>query len=198
MPDQLDFFSEPAPTSSAPDASRLPDGFQYRPDLITPDAEHALLTHIRALPFRDFEFHGHVGKRRTVSFGAHYDFSSESLRLAEPIPPFLFELRATAAAFAELSPTDLQHVLVTEYGEHAGIGWHRDKSVFGDIVGISLLSACKFRLRRKVGLGWQRVTVDAAPRSAYLLRGASRTEWEHSIPEVETPRYSITFRTLAT
>ena len=28
----------------------------------------------------------------------------------------------------------------------------------------------------------------------YLLRGPSRTEWEHSIPGVERLRYSITFR----
>jgi alkylated DNA repair dioxygenase AlkB len=34
------------------------------------------------------------------------------------------------------------------------------------------------------------------PRSAYLLRGAARTEWEHSIPAVDTLRYSITFRSL--
>ena len=35
------------------------------------------------------------------------------------------------------------------------------------------------------------------PRSAYLLRGPSRTEWEHSIPAVDALRYSITFRSLA-
>jgi len=34
------------------------------------------------------------------------------------------------------------------------------------------------------------------PRSAYLLRGPVRTQWEHSIPAVERLRYSITFRTL--
>jgi alkylated DNA repair dioxygenase AlkB len=33
------------------------------------------------------------------------------------------------------------------------------------------------------------------PRSAYLLRGPSRTDWEHSIPGVDALRYSITFRT---
>jgi alkylated DNA repair dioxygenase AlkB len=34
----------------------------------------------------------------------------------------------------------------------------------------------------------------AEPRSVYLLRGPSRTEWQHSIPGVEALRYSITFR----
>jgi len=40
------------------------------------------------------------------------------------------------------------------------------------------------------------VRCSAEPRSAYLMRGPSRTEWEHSIPAVDELRYSITFRTL--
>jgi alkylated DNA repair dioxygenase AlkB len=92
--------------------------------------------------------------------------------------------------------TDIQHVLVIEYQPGASIGWHRDKNVFGDIIGVSLLSPCRFRLRRKTGSTWERVTLDAEPRSAYLLSGASRTEWEHSIPAVDALRYSVTFRNL--
>jgi alkylated DNA repair dioxygenase AlkB len=34
----------------------------------------------------------------------------------------------------------------------------------------------------------------AEPRSAYLLRGPARDQWEHSIPPVDSLRYSITFR----
>ena len=64
------------------------------------------------------------------------------------------------------------------------------------MIGISLLSACTFRLRRAAGESWERVSITAEPRSAYLLRGASRTEWEHSIPAVDARRYSITFRNL--
>jgi alkylated DNA repair dioxygenase AlkB len=88
-------------------------------------------------------------------------------------------------------------MLVTEYGPGAGIGWHRDKAVFGETVGISLLSSCVLRLRRKVReKKWERVNVQAEPRSAYLLTGPSQAEWEHSIPAVEALRYSITFRNL--
>jgi alkylated DNA repair dioxygenase AlkB len=90
----------------------------------------------------------------------------------------------------------LQHALVTEYGAGAGIGWHRDKAVFGEVVGISLLTPCVFRLRRPSGTAWDRVALTAEPRSAYLLSGPSRTEWEHSIPPVSALRYSITFRNL--
>ena len=174
----------------------LPDGFRYEPDLVSRAAEAALLGRVRELPFKDFEFHGYLGKRRVVSYGWHYNFSERALRKADDIPRFLLALRETAAHFAGMEPTQLQHVLVTEYGAGAGIGWHRDKDVFGDVVGISLLAPCVFRLRRKAGPTWERVSLTAEPRSGYLLRGPSRTEWEHSIPAVEELRYSVTFRNL--
>ena len=112
------------------------------------------------------------------------------------MPDFLRELRVPAARFAGLEPEVLQHVLVTEYAAAAGIGWHRDKNVFNEIVGVSLLAPCVFRLRRSVGDRWERFNVTAEPRSAYLLSGPARSEWEHSIPPVDALRYSVTFRNL--
>jgi len=175
-------------------ATTLPEGFRYEPDLITEHEERELLEQVRALPFREFEFQGYVGKRRVVSFGWQYDFNERTLREADDIPAFLLSLRDTAARFAVMSSSQLQQVLVTEYDAGAGIGWHRDKAMFGEVIGISLVSACRFRLRRKVGTTWERAAIIAEPRSAYLLSGPSRTEWEHSIPEVDTLRYSVTFR----
>ena len=174
----------------------LPAGFKYQRELISAGEERSLLDQIRQLPFREFEFHGFTGKRRVVSFGWRYDFGERSLLKANDIPVFLFPVRERAARFAGLEPDQLQHVLVTEYSEGAAIGWHKDKAVFGDIVGLSLLSACTFRLRRKAGARWERRSIIAEPRSMYLLRGESRTEWEHSIPGVDALRYSITFRNL--
>jgi alkylated DNA repair dioxygenase AlkB len=190
MKSQLTLFGAPA------GAPALPAGFRYQPEVISPDDEKKLLDQIRELPFKEFEFHGFTGKRRTVSFGWKYSFADAKLYKSDDIPPFLLSLRETAAEFAGVDPVQLQQVLVTEYDPGAAIGWHRDKAVFGDVVGISLLSSCPFRLRRKAGSSWERVTVTAEPRSAYLLRGPSRNEWEHSIPPVETLRYSVTFRNL--
>lgn len=174
----------------------LPEGFKYRPELVSADSERLLVEQLRELAFEPFEFQGYVGKRRVLSYGWRYDFKERLLRKAADLPPFLLPLRDLAAAFARLSPSELSHVLITEYAGGAGIGWHRDKGVFGDVVGISLLSPCRFRFRRKREPAWERVTLTLEPRSAYLLTGPSRTEWEHSIPETEELRYSITFRTL--
>ena len=173
-----------------------PEGFRYRPELVLPDEERSLLREVEGLPFRAFEFHGWTGKRRTVSFGWHYDFGDRSLSEAEPLPGFLLPLRDAAAAFADLAPTELVHALVTEYGPGAAIGWHRDKAVFDDVIGVSLLSPCRFRFRRQARTRWERASLTVEPRSAYLLRGPSRTMWEHSIPAVDATRYSITFRSL--
>jgi len=96
-----------------------------------------------------------------------------------------------------MAPDQLQQALITEYAPGAPIGWHRDKNVFGRIVGVSLLSACTFRLRRRAGDKWERISVIAEPGSAYVLSGPARSEWEHSIPPVDQLRYSITFREIA-
>ena len=187
---QTDLFGAP------PERLAFPEGFRYEPELVAPATEAEVLEQVRRLPFRDFEFHGYTGKRRVVSFGWHYDFNERTLRKANDIPDFLLAVRESAARFAGMAPERLQHVLVTEYGPGAGIGWHRDKAVFGEVVGISLLGPCVFRLRRSVGETWERVNLTAAARSVYLLSGPARTEWEHSIPPVESLRYSLTFRNL--
>jgi alkylated DNA repair dioxygenase AlkB len=188
MSSQPDLFGTPGPV--------LPEGFRYAPDIVPPTVQDAVLEQVRQLPFQAFDFHGFEGKRRVVSFGWRYDFSAEKLAPTEPIPPFLLPLREAAASFAGLAPERLEQLLVTEYGPGAPIGWHKDKAVFGSVVGISLLSACTFRLRRRAGPKWERVSITAEPGSAYVLSGSARTDWEHSIPPVEQTRFSLTFREL--
>ena len=178
-----------------PEAS-TPAGFKYQEEFISADEERHLIEGIRELPLTPFEFQGYVANRRVLSFGWQYDFNTRELRKADDIPAFLMPLREQSAEFAGLAPSELQHVLLTEYAPGAGIGWHKDKAAFGEVVGISLLSGCVFRLRRKKASGWERASVRAERRSAYLLAGPSRTEWEHSIPAVDALRYSITFRNL--
>ena len=176
------------------EAANLPPGFRYSHEFISRAEERRLLDHLERLEFKPFEFHGFLGKRRIVSFGWRYDFNGGGLQKTNDIPAFLEPVRKKAAAFAKLRPSDLQQVLLTEYRKGAAIGWHKDRSVFADVVGISLLSPCTFRLRKKAGGGWKRASIVLEPRSAYLLQGESRLEWEHSIPALSNLRYSITFR----
>lgn len=174
--------------------TNFPEGFLYQEAFITPSQQDALVTHIQDLPFREFEFLGYTGKRRVVSFGWKYEYSSRRIRKAPDVPDFLLPIRVLAASFADLEPEEFQQALVTEYTPGAGIGWHRDKAIFGKVVGISLLASCVLRLRRKVAEKWERVNIIAKPCSAYLLSGEARSLWEHSIPGLEALRYSITFR----
>lgn len=180
---------------TASPANSLPAGFAYRPDVISPEEESRLLQEIVALPFKEFQFHGFEGKRRVVSFGWRYDFSQHKALPAAPIPEFLRDVCHKIQQITCLAVPYLEQVLVTEYAPGAPIGWHKDRSVFGIIMGLSLASPCTFRLRKSIGKGrWERVSLRIEPRSAYLLSGAARWTWEHSIPPVERLRYSITFR----
>ena len=172
------------------------DGFTYQPELVPPALECALVAAFANLAFKEFEFRGFLGKRRVISYGARYDFSDAKLQPAPEIPSFLDALRDLAGGFASVHFSELKHALVTEYQPGAAIGWHHDRPVFADVVGISLLSPCQFRLRRKVASNWERHSITLAPRSAYLLRGSAREQWQHSIPPAKQLRYSVTFRTL--
>jgi alkylated DNA repair dioxygenase AlkB len=175
----------------------LPEGLVYRPGILDGAEEAALAERFAVLPFRPFEFHGFEGKRRTVSFGWQYRFDGSGLEEAEPIPDWLVPFRARAEDWVGLEAGAIEHALLVEYAPGAGIGWHRDRSVFGDVVGISLLAPARLRFRRKSGAKWERAALWAESRSAYLLRGAARHEWEHSIAPMDRLRYSITFRTMA-
>jgi hypothetical protein len=54
---------------------QLPEGFRYEEEFLSPNQERALIASLERLPFREFEFRGFLGNRRTVSFGWRYDFN---------------------------------------------------------------------------------------------------------------------------
>jgi alkylated DNA repair dioxygenase AlkB len=173
-------------------------GFEYRPAFLSPKEEASLCGSIATLPLAPFQFHGFLGKRRTVSYGWHYAFDGTgSLSAGNPIPEFLLPLRDRAARLIGADPLAFEHMLVTEYSPGAGIGWHKDRSVFGETIAVSLLASCRLRFRRRKEGSWEHRSINVEPRSLYRLAGPSRTIWEHSIPSLEQLRYSITLRDLA-
>jgi alkylated DNA repair dioxygenase AlkB len=173
-----------------------PAGFRYEEELILPEEEAALIERIAELPLRQYEMHGYKGQRRVMSFGRRYDAGAGSIEPSREVPNYLQRVREAAALFGGMLPDDIEHILVSEYTPGSPIGWHRDRSVYDKVVGLSLNSACRFRFRRRKGAGWERYSVIVEPRSFYLLDGPARSEWEHSIPAVDELRYSITFRSL--
>ena len=172
-------------------------GLDYRDDFITAAEERNLVERLGALDLAPFRFHGWTGNRKTQSFGWRYDFDDASFRPADPLPAWLLPLREKAAEFAGVAPQDFVHVLLARYDPGAGIGWHRDRPVFETVVGVSLGSSAKLRFRRRTPGGFERASLEVEPRSAYLLTGEARHQWEHSIAPGDRLRFSITFRTLS-
>lgn len=179
------------------EALTSPHGLQYLPEFLSEVEAHELASLLSRLPLKPFEFHGFTGNRRTLSFGLRYDYSRGQTELASEPPPFLDALRERIAKFAGLSAEQFRQIGINEYRPGAGIGWHKDKPEFGDVVGISLLSDVKMRFRKRDGNNWLRVSHLLQAQSIYVLRGEAREVWQHSIAPVSTLRYSITFRTLA-
>jgi alkylated DNA repair dioxygenase AlkB len=184
---QLGLFAEP---------QAGPAGLRYTDDFIEASVEQALIGRIAALPLQRFQFGAFEGNRRVAWFGYHYDYTLQRLAEAEPIPEWVQPIARQVEAWAGLADGSVRQVLCTEYDAGVGIGWHRDKPQFKEILGLSLGSPCKFRFRRRSGERWERHALEALPRSLYMMDGEARSQWEHSIPPVEARRYSITFRTM--
>jgi alkylated DNA repair dioxygenase AlkB len=174
----------------------MPAGFLYRANLLTAEDEAALLEHLGTLPFSTIAMRGQIARRRTIHFGWIYGYESWRITPGPPIPRELLPLREQAAAFAGVPVETLAEVLVNEYPAGAGIGWHRDAPQFGTVVGVSLLAPCRMRLQRGSGVRRETRAIVLDRRSAYVLDDEARWAWQHSVPPVKAPRYSITFRTL--
>ena len=103
------------------------------------------------------------------------------------------------AAWLGVPSSSVKHALVTEYRPGTALGWHRDVPDFELVCGISLAAACRMRFRPFPPAKDRRsvLSLDLAPRSAYIFRGDARWRWQHGIPPTKALRYSITFRTMA-
>ena len=172
-------------------------GLHTMPDIVDREEERMLIERIDATDPTPFKFQGWTGKRLTTSFGWAYDFEAGRPVAAEPMPGWLLPIRDRAARFARLDPLLLIQALLIRYDPGAGIGWHRDRPVYEDVIGISLGEPATMRFRRRREGGFDRASAPLVPRAAYHLSGPVRHDWEHSIVEMDRPRWSITFRSLS-
>jgi alkylated DNA repair dioxygenase AlkB len=182
----------------------LPHGLVYQPGFISHGEEKTLLEAIGPLPFREARFQEYTAKRRVVHFhpagGAHaYDDSDEDTFSSGPLPPMFVELQEKVAKWLAIDPATFIHALVSEYRPGTPIGWHRDKPVYGIVVGLSLAGRGMMRFRPLDPRAPRNATVllELEPRSVYVMRGPIRWQWQHSMLPTKALRYSITFRTRA-
>ena len=177
--------------------SLLP-GLTYRPEFIDRAEEASLVTLIGTLPLKEAQYREFTARRRIVSFGGSYDFTSHELRTAGAIPDSLHPLREKIAALMGVPADAINHALVAEYQPGSPLGWHRDVPEFELVAGVSLQGRARMRLRPYPHRKGDRTALklDLEPRSTYVMRGPARWNWQHAISATHELRYSITFRTL--
>jgi alkylated DNA repair dioxygenase AlkB len=190
---QSDLFGGPDPALPA-----FPEGMRYEEDFLSPGEEAALVARIALLPLAHMKYQQYTARRRVVSYGGQYDFSTQRLNEAAPLPQWLDPLRERAGAWAGIAPADFTQALVAEYQPGTPLGWHRDVPDFEDVVGISLHADAVMRFRPyppESGTKADILKMTLPPRSIYLLRGPARWGWQHAVSPTKALRYSITLRT---
>lgn len=177
--------------------NEAPKGLIYVSEVITEEEEANLLSRFAQIDFYDFVLQGVAAKRKVRHYGYSYEFYSPAVDPADPFPEWLISLRDRVAPIANLHPNQLAQALLAKYDPGAGIGWHRDAPAFGPtVVGISFGASDTMRFRREFDDHFEMYKQEIARRSVYVLSGAARSVWQHSISPVEKQRYSITFRTV--
>jgi alkylated DNA repair dioxygenase AlkB len=171
----------------------------YQAEWLSVAEEQALLQQLATLPFAGASYKEWTARRRVVSFGGRFDFERNELHGAAPLPGFLQPLRARVAAWCGLPEAGFRQALVSEYAPGTPLGWHRDAPCFGTVAGVCLAGVGRMRWRPyppRAGQARAALTLDLPPRSAYVMAGPARWDWQHAISPTRALRYSITFRTL--
>ena len=184
----------------AGDGGGWPVGWRYEADFIDPSEEAALLATLDTLPLAGARYKDFVARREVVSYGGRPDAPDEPGRSSlELAPAICRQLRSRVAAWCGLPEVAFAHLLVSRYAPGTPLGWHRDAPGFEVVVGVSLGGWARMRFRPLASARTARhpaLTAHLAPRSVYIMRGAARSDWQHSLAPTEGLRWSITFRTL--
>jgi alkylated DNA repair protein (DNA oxidative demethylase) len=177
-------------------AAPIVSGLVRVEDAVSEAEARAIEARIDAAPLAPFEFGQWRGKRLTANYGSAYDYQRARPKEAPPLPDWLLALRERLARQVGRDPAVFVQGLLIRYDPGAGIGWHRDRPQYGEVLGLSLSHPATLRLRRRTPDGFERRHVELPPRSLYLLTGEVRVAWEHSIAPMDAVRRSVTLRTM--
>jgi DNA oxidative demethylase len=174
----------------------LPQGLVYVPGFLTEAEERDVLAVLATVELHPYVLHDTPSQRLVLSFGLALVTGAYDAGPAAPIPAELPWLRERCAGLMGRESEELVDLLVARYPLGA-----RDR----------LAPRCAAVRRGQRHLVADRVP-DAVPprptprladgrtypraRSAYVLSGPARTQWQHHIPPVTQERWSMTFRTL--
>ncbi len=133
-----------------------------------------------------------------MSYGGKYDFSSNELLPAAPLPECSCRCAPAPRTGRGLQPQDFNHALVNEYSPGTPLGWHRDVAEFAHVIAVSLRGVARLRFRPypPVSPGRATHTLVVQPRSIYTMQNAARWEFQHAVSPTKELRYSITMRTV--
>lgn len=173
------------------------EGFTYIPDFLSKKEENEIIARLAKLPWQEVKMYGVVAKRKVIHYGLDYTYNSRTVTPTISPSPFIVTLIEKSAKILKVKPSEIVETLLTFYPVGAGIGWHKDAPIFGNkVFGISLGNECMMKFRRKLNEKYEIIKTVLEPRSAYIISDNARWIWQHSIPPVSKPRYSITFRLL--
>ena len=177
--------------------NQAPSGLFYMPDFLQERQEKDVLEKLWRLDFNPYDHRGFLAKREIVHYGGASGYAVGAPEPKEPMPDWLKALQSRCANLVDLCADDFALTLVAHYPPGAGIGWHRDAPQFGPtVIGVSFGSTAVMRFRRFLEADIEELyRVSLAPGSAYIMSGAARSAWQHSVAPVAEARYSITFRT---
>ena len=148
-------------------------GLHYVPDYLDPAEHDALLGAVSAVEWHE------AGGRRIQFYGHWYEYARGGVYRVGPLPPWGQAL-AVRLHDDRLMPYVADQLIVTEYQPGDGIRPHIDAPIFADvIVGVALGSTCVMQFSRQ-----EHPTEDVLlePRSAVVLSGEARHQWQHAIP----------------
>jgi alkylated DNA repair dioxygenase AlkB len=179
----------------------------YGPILTSCEAQDCLETLLTTVPWKNDEAvicGKHIVTARKVAWYGDSEYFYTYSGTTKVALPWTKELRALKRVVEEKAGCSFNSCLCNLYHDgREGMGWHSDdEKALGKeaaIGSLSLGAERKFVLRQKSKRNGNPISIQLEDGSLLIMKGATQTFWQHSVPKsatVSTPRINLTFRTI--